>query len=397
MDEEPVVKAKGKRGRKSQGKQKKKNNEDENDEEIEAKVKTEVSKSRSTRNRSTARQPAEESASRRKSERGAARVAELKIAEASRAEVESEETEDFEEMESEPVKGKGGVKRKANNGNGESALKKAKTEISATNLISNDIVLKEDNDILEKPVNDANGSEQSAANICNKEIENKDSKIVTEEDQHNENTESKSTDAAKQIDNSTEYEESKSDHADDFVIVNKHDVPAADSEEVKEAIQSVEKHVYKESDNALVIDEAIDLDKTQQPPDDSHSHNVGSDNVVSGNDNPSLEHQSANNPQEKLNENSNKNDYMFTRQFICNPHGCKVDDQSKKFTFVSYNILADCHAQRSPYGWTTKEYLAQTFRHDLLLKELNNLDSDIVCFQEVGTAYYDILLSAMKR
>lgn len=70
-------------------------------------------------------------------------------------------------------------------------------------------------------------------------------------------------------------------------------------------------------------------------------------------------------------------------------------DLCQTFSAVSYNILADCHAQRDytePGSWIAKEHLAIKYRHDRLMKEIRFLDSDIICFQEVGTDYFTSVL-----
>lgn len=70
-------------------------------------------------------------------------------------------------------------------------------------------------------------------------------------------------------------------------------------------------------------------------------------------------------------------------------------DLCQTFSVVSYNILADCHAQSDytePGSWIAKEHLAIKYRHDRLMKEIHFLDSDIICFQEVGTDYFTSVL-----
>lgn len=53
---------------------------------------------------------------------------------------------------------------------------------------------------------------------------------------------------------------------------------------------------------------------------------------------------------------------------------------------------------RGDYSYTQPQFLAPEFRHGLLLKELDYLDGDIVCLQEVSPGFYnDTLLPAMKR
>ena len=93
---------------------------------------------------------------------------------------------------------------------------------------------------------------------------------------------------------------------------------------------------------------------------------------------------------------------LFSRKFIQNQQVQK-DDMTKPISVASYNILADCHALRglkenSQYQWTTEDQLKIAHRHDRILQELEYLDSDIYCLQEVGPAYFqDVLLPAMTK
>lgn len=89
-------------------------------------------------------------------------------------------------------------------------------------------------------------------------------------------------------------------------------------------------------------------------------------------------------------------DVLCSRKFVWLPgKEPSPSDLRQTFSAVSYNILADCHAQRDytePGSWITKEHLAIKYRHDRLMKEIQFLDSDIICFQEVGTDYFTSLL-----
>ncbi|BFZ09921.1 hypothetical protein BsWGS_12960 [Bradybaena similaris] len=82
-----------------------------------------------------------------------------------------------------------------------------------------------------------------------------------------------------------------------------------------------------------------------------------------------------------------------SRKFISNP-SFPVDSMDPAFCFsvVSYNILADCHMRRGDYSYTQPQLLEQKYRHRLLLKELDYLDGDVVCLQEVNPDYYTQLL-----
>lgn len=68
------------------------------------------------------------------------------------------------------------------------------------------------------------------------------------------------------------------------------------------------------------------------------------------------------------------------------------------FTLVSYNILADCYIISGCYPHVPVEKLKMVERHKQLVRELNFLDGDIVCLQEVDPQYYrDILFPFMEE
>lgn len=74
-------------------------------------------------------------------------------------------------------------------------------------------------------------------------------------------------------------------------------------------------------------------------------------------------------------------------------------DEKGQINVVSYNILADCHVQRSHYSdYTDPVYLSLQARHKVILKEIAYLNGDIVCLQEVGPEYFRHALEPdMKR
>ena len=82
---------------------------------------------------------------------------------------------------------------------------------------------------------------------------------------------------------------------------------------------------------------------------------------------------------------------LFQRQFVANSNidSTLAADVARKFSVVSYNILADCHAPLSKYPWITPDHLSQEYRNKKLLQELQYLDADILCLQEVGSQYYE--------
>ncbi|XP_046583247.1 CCR4-Not complex 3'-5'-exoribonuclease subunit Ccr4-like [Haliotis rubra] len=90
---------------------------------------------------------------------------------------------------------------------------------------------------------------------------------------------------------------------------------------------------------------------------------------------------------------------IFHRTCVCNPNiDLSSVASSHKFSVASYNILAECHQLNGDYSYTEDKYLVQEYRHSLLLRELNFLDADIVCLQEVNPQYYNtILLPALRQ
>lgn len=90
-------------------------------------------------------------------------------------------------------------------------------------------------------------------------------------------------------------------------------------------------------------------------------------------------------------------DVLFSREFVVSQATSTEQPSTRSFSIVSYNILADVHAQKDYTKdlapWITGEQLAISSRHGQLMKELKFLDSDIICFQEVGGTYMAGLLT----
>lgn len=87
------------------------------------------------------------------------------------------------------------------------------------------------------------------------------------------------------------------------------------------------------------------------------------------------------------------------RAYVPNP-SIFVDkiDSAHTFSIVSYNILAECHRVRTDYSYTAPEFLGQDYRHSLLMKELQYLNGDVVCLQEVSPEYFNqTLLPEMEK
>eukprot|EP00918_Siedleckia_nematoides_P076656 GHVU01167545.1.p1 GENE.GHVU01167545.1~~GHVU01167545.1.p1 ORF type:complete len:810 (-),score=137.39 GHVU01167545.1:645-3074(-) len=90
---------------------------------------------------------------------------------------------------------------------------------------------------------------------------------------------------------------------------------------------------------------------------------------------------------------------LFSRQYTVNPNletNVPVD-HSRQFSVVSYNILADCHAQKAQMPWLSAEHLSIESRHKRLLQELKYLDADVVCLQEVEPEHFKCMLQPALR
>ena len=88
---------------------------------------------------------------------------------------------------------------------------------------------------------------------------------------------------------------------------------------------------------------------------------------------------------------------VFSRVFIPNPNFGGTADSSKQFSIVSYNVLADCHFFRNDYSFTHPDHLEPDYRLNKLIEEIQFLDADIVCLQEVDPAFFqDQLLPHLK-
>lgn len=59
------------------------------------------------------------------------------------------------------------------------------------------------------------------------------------------------------------------------------------------------------------------------------------------------------------------------------------------FSFVTYNVLADCHVQTDYASIYDPQHINAEFRHKQIIKELEYLDGDIVCLQEVSPDFYE--------
>lgn len=343
--------AKGKRGRKPKAEIASEKVVDEEEAKVEdAKQSSSKSKSRATRNQTAPAKAAEDVTPRRKSERGAAKAAELRIAQVNRADGDHEDADesDEEDDESASVASPKKVDRK-----------KRKADDDGDNAVA-------------APAPKKRGR-PSAASKADAVAENSNVAASTDASKvNNEGDKPSSANTASDADAELPL--------NDFVVVERHDVPAADSDEVKLALKSVEDHAAAKTHNATGATTA------SSPAVSDKTATVISDNRGSSSEMP---------PGSPHNETP-LNGSLFGRQFVANARASVNSAPEQRFTLVSYNILADCHAQRSPYAWTPRECLAQEFRHKLLLEELDFLQTDIVCLQEVGTAYFPTLQEALQ-
>ena len=87
---------------------------------------------------------------------------------------------------------------------------------------------------------------------------------------------------------------------------------------------------------------------------------------------------------------------IFSRSFEYNKKTSgKAINPSNTFSLVTYNILADCHAQRDynkADSWISEQELSMKSRHRLLMEEFKLLDADVICLQEVGSEYFEEVL-----
>ena len=146
------------------------------------------------------------------------------------------------------------------------------------------------------------------------------------------------------------------DITNDYVVIDMEDVPPSESQEV---IESVPKETVQNfTSEKGVINETQTFEQTEK--------------------------QSESNP-------------VYNRVFVPNPNFGGTADSSKQFSVVSYNVLADCHLFKNDYSFTHPDHLEPDYRLNKLMEEIQFLDADIVCLQEVDPDFYqDQLLPHMK-
>jgi len=159
--------------------------------------------------------------------------------------------------------------------------------------------------------------------------------------------------------------------AAEYVVISRDEVPPADSDAVTRSLPSV-----------TPIQKEENMDTNQSGQEVKVNGTNGTNHTQS--DNPS-------------NGDIDSSDLLFCRKYVDNIHADKDVASKLRFSVASYNILADCHAQRTSYPWVSKEHLSMTHRADRLRKEIRYLDADVLCLQEVDPNYYaDTLVPLMK-
>ena len=75
-----------------------------------------------------------------------------------------------------------------------------------------------------------------------------------------------------------------------------------------------------------------------------------------------------------------------------------IQDGRKKFSVLTYNILADLYATQHAFPASEAHTLLWQYRRQLILRELALYDADIVCLQEVqSTNFHEDLRPEMDR
>lgn len=70
-------------------------------------------------------------------------------------------------------------------------------------------------------------------------------------------------------------------------------------------------------------------------------------------------------------------------------HLDRPDERHDTLSVMGYNVLADKLATEQIYGYTPSWALQWRYRKELIVKEIRQLGSDMVCLQEVGMQQYD--------
>ncbi|XP_069129852.1 nucleolar and coiled-body phosphoprotein 1-like isoform X2 [Argopecten irradians] len=170
----------------------------------------------------------------------------------------------------------------------------------------------------------------------------------------------------------------------DYVVVSMEDIPAANSSDV---LQCLPTETPAETLTETPTETPKEGGATDLAAEQSQS-TVSATEVV-----PEV-----NLEQTSLSSPSSESNPVLSRKFIPNPSYQQSGDTNKQFSVVSYNILAQCHLERNDYTFTESQYLAESYRHQNLMKEIEYLGADVVCMQEVGPKYYESMLKpAMNR
>lgn len=70
-------------------------------------------------------------------------------------------------------------------------------------------------------------------------------------------------------------------------------------------------------------------------------------------------------------------------------------DIGNKVRLVTWNLLAPCFSHPKKYPWCPPEYLDWPYRGQLVQSELERIDADIVCLQEIQTDIWDDFMAGM--
>lgn len=191
-------------------------------------------------------------------------------------------------------------------------------------------------------------------------------------------------------------ESSEQDVSKEYVVIDMSDVPSSDSSEVLSSlpkipeVPKVQEEVIPAQVDQLPVQQEVPVESVQIQSEvpvvqtiDNSVESVSVDNQKTLQ--PTVQ------PEQIVSDNVTnvENNPILSREFIPNPEfEGKELDLTKQFSVISYNILAQCHLERNGYSYTEREFLELKYRHDRLMEELQLLDGDIVCLQEVEPEYY---------
>ena len=65
------------------------------------------------------------------------------------------------------------------------------------------------------------------------------------------------------------------------------------------------------------------------------------------------------------------------------------DETPDTFKAVTYNILCERYTSKQKYGYVAERVISWRFRKQLIFQELQDMDADVICLQELDRASYD--------